>query len=204
MYAEFLGEFLDSVVGQPADVVAFSLSAEFAARAVALRPDRFRSLALISPTGFSRRQPPSGPPTDRLLGFLRLPLLGDTLYRLLTSKISIRYFLGKGFAGDPPQALLDYAYATSHQTGARHAPFRFLSMKLFTADAAERLYRPLRLPVLVLYDRDPNVSFERLMEIAEGRPNWRLERISPTLGLPHWERSDETIAALDRFWGPLD
>lgn len=204
LYATTLTHFLTEIVRQPADVVAFSLSAEFAARAVALSPDRFRSLALISPTGFSRRQPPSGPPTDRLLGLLRLPLLGDTLYRLLTSKISIRYFLGKAFTGEPPQALLDYAYATSHQAGARHAPVRFLSMKLFTADAAERLYRPLRLPVLVLYDRDPNVSFERLTEIADDRPNWRLERISPTLGLPHWERSDETIAALDRFWGTLD
>ena len=29
-----------------------------------------------------------------MLSFFRLPVLGDGLYRVLTSKISIRYFLG--------------------------------------------------------------------------------------------------------------
>jgi hypothetical protein len=101
-----------------------------------------------------------------------------------------------------PEALVDYAYATSHQPGAKYAPFRFLAMKLFSADAFDAYYRPLELPVLVMHDKDPNISFERLEELLD-RPNWERVLIRPTRGLPHWERPTETIAALDRFWGML-
>lgn len=199
LYGDFIVEFLDQVVGQTADVVAFSLSAEFTARAILARPGLVRSLGLISPTGFSARRAPSGPITDRILRVLRLPLLGGGLYRLLTSRLSIRYFLGLAFAGETPRPLTDYAYTTSHQPGAKHAPFRFLSMKLFTPTAVDDLYAPLVLPVLVVYDRDPNISFERL-DALKDKANWTTARISPTMGLPHWERPQETIAALDAFW----
>ena len=200
IYADVLREFLAEVVKRPADIIAFSLTAEFAARAVPMAGENIASLALLSPTGLSRRRPPSGKITDRMLSFFRLPVLGDGLYRLLTSKISIRYFLGLSFTGPPPQALVDYAYATAHQPGAKYAPFRFLSMKLFTPDAVDELYRPLELPVLVLYDRDPNVKFDLLDDLVAERPNWQAERIQPTLGLPHWEQLAATVQALDRFW----
>ncbi len=199
LYARFIREFLEQVVGQPADIVAFSLSAEFAARAIVEHSVPVDSLALISPTGFSARRAPTGPITDRILKFLRLPVLGDGLYKLLTSRLSIRYFLGLSFAGKAPEPLTDYAYTTAHQPGAKFAPFRFLSMKLFTPTAVEDLYTRLELPVLVLYDRDPNISFE-LLDSIEKKPNWRTVRISPTMGLPHWERPQETAAALDAFW----
>ena len=44
------------------DALALSLSSEFLARAAVEQPTSFRSLALISPTGFDRRGPRDGPP----------------------------------------------------------------------------------------------------------------------------------------------
>jgi pimeloyl-ACP methyl ester carboxylesterase len=202
LYADFIKHFLRDVVATPADIVAFSLSAEFAARALNETSELCRSLVLISPTGFGQRQPPSGPPTDRILKALRLPVLGGGLFKLLTSRLSIRHFLGLSFAGKPPVDLVDYAYATAHQPGARHAPFRFLSMKLFTPEADRQLFELLRVPVLVLFDRDPNVSFERLDAFAS-KDNWHIHRISPTRGLPHWERTEQTVEALDAFWASV-
>jgi pimeloyl-ACP methyl ester carboxylesterase len=198
-YAGFINEFLHDVIGRPVDIIAFSLSAEFAARAINEGPGNVRSLALLSPTGFSARLPPTGPATDRILRAVRLPVFGDGVYSMLTSRMSIRYFLKQSFDGEVPDALVDYAYATSHQPGAKYAPFRFLAMKLFSADAFDAYYRSLELPVLAIHDRDPNISFERLDEI-ESRPNWQRVVISPTRGLPHWERPGDTISALDRFW----
>jgi pimeloyl-ACP methyl ester carboxylesterase len=96
--------------------------------------------------------------------------------------------------------MIEYAYATSHQPGAKHAPFHFLSFKLFTPDALTSLYAPLELPVLVLYDRDPNITFDRLPDFLMQHPNWRARRIEPTLGLPHWEQPERTARELDEFW----
>lgn len=201
LYADVLARFLGDVVAEPADVVAFSLSAEFIARALAEDDgtrSTVRSLALISPTGFGKRQPPQAA-GERILKVLRLPLLGSNLFRVLTTRPSIRYFLGQSFAGPVPSELIDYAHLTAHQPGAQFAPFRFLSMQLFTQNAFERLYEPLALPILVLYDKDPNITFERLGDIAD-RPNWQVRRIAPTRGLPHWENPEATTAALDAFW----
>ena len=200
LYAETIRGFLSEVIGEPADIITLSTSAEFAARA-ALDSDNVHSLALISPTGFGARPRPARATRDRLFRFLSTPVIGSSLYRLLTTKPSVRYFLNLQLEGRPPAELLNYSHRTTKEAGARFAPFCFLSMRLFTDDAPSALYRWVTVPVLVLYDRDPNISFERLPEVVDQCHNWRSVRISPTLSLPHWEEPEQTFAALDAFWG---
>ena len=53
------------------------------------------------------------------------PLLGASLYRLLTTAVSVRYFLNKAFTAEVPKELVDYAVRTTRQPGARFAPFAF-------------------------------------------------------------------------------
>jgi pimeloyl-ACP methyl ester carboxylesterase len=200
LYANAIIAFLTNVVQAPADVIAFSLSSEFAARAALSASERFLSLTLLSPTGFSARKLPSGGVGRAMHGVFTLPGLGQGLYELLTKRPSIRYFLRRSYVGEPPEAMVDYAYATSHQPGARHAPYYFLAGQLFTRQATETLYAKLQLPVLVLYDRDANVGFELLPELVASHTNWKAVRIEPTLGIPQWERTADCSAALDAFW----
>lgn len=200
LYANAIIAFLTNVVQAPADVIAFSLSSEFAARAALSASERFLSLTLLSPTGFSARKLPSGGVGRAMHSVFTLPGLGQGLYELLTKRPSIRYFLRRSYVGEPPEALVDYAYATSHQPGARHAPYYFLAGQLFTRQATETLYAKLELPVLVLYDRDANVGFELLPDLVSSHDNWKAVRIEPTLGIPQWERTADCTAALDAFW----
>ena len=200
LYAEAINAFLTDVVKEPADVVAFSLSSELAARACLAAPERFETLALLSPTGFSDRRLPSGGVGKALHRVFTLPGLGSGLYSLLTKRGGIRFFLRQSYVGEPPDELIDYAYATSHQPGAMHAPYRFLSGQLFTRNAVETLYAKLKLPVLVIYDKDANVTFDLLPGVVESHANWRTTKVEPTLGIPQWERPTRTIAALDEFW----
>lgn len=204
LYAGAITELLQAVTDEPADIVALSLTAEFAARAVLQTPGICRSLAVISPTGLGDRDPPGPKTQDRLRRFFRLPLVGDGLYRTLTTRASIRYFLGKAFTGDTPEALVDYARATTRQPGASHAPFTFLSMKLFSPDARTTLYQPLPVPGLVIYDSDPNVGFDALPTLLDSAPQWQAARIAPTLGMPHWEQTAATVDALQAFWRGID
>jgi len=219
LYAAAILDALD-FIGQPCDVVALSLGCEFAARA-ALHSKAMRSLTFISPTGFAERNtqtsqdddliridiPPLGSlieiSQDDIYSLLANPILSRTLYNLLTTEPSIRYFLAQNFKGALNDGLAEYAWTTSHQEGARYAPLYFLSGKLFTRRAFDALYKGLSLPVLVLYDRDPNASFERLADMLEKQANWRARRIPNTLGLPHFERLDKVRQALDGFWADL-
>jgi pimeloyl-ACP methyl ester carboxylesterase len=202
-FADFILALLDAMDAGPVHVVALSTSAEFAARAALAQPGRFASLTLVSPTGLGKRNPPSGAKAERIHRFLNLPLIGKGAFRLLRTRPSVRFFLGLAFDGPPPAELVDYAVLTAAQPGATHVPFRFLSGQLFTPDAAELLYRPLQVPVHVLYDYDPNVGFERLDTLLRSCENWSATRIHGTRGLPHYQRLDETVNALRDFWASL-
>lgn len=196
---------LEKVAGEPADVVALSLGAEFAAAAAVSRPDLVRSLTLISPTGLGSSAPRRGADRNgRFATILANPILGQAFYDLLVTKPSIRYFLGKSFVGDVDEGYESFAQLTSHRPGARHAPLAFVAGALFTPDVENAVYRKVSQPVLVVYDTDPHSSFDRLPEVAGDMRNWRAVRIAPSAGLPHFELPDDTVAALQEFWGGLD
>lgn len=211
LYTAAVTDFLRTVAPGGADVVALSLGSEFAARAALEHPELFHSLALISPSGFgargeggrSQRAGREGR-GDRLLRVFSFPLWSQAFYDLLASPPSIRYFLRQSFVGPPDPGLVAYAVATSHQPGARYAPLYFISGKLFSPDIREAVYERLRLPVLVLHDEDGFVRFDELPGVARRHPNWRVARIAPTRGLPHFERPVETARALDHFWQQAD
>lgn len=182
----------------PSHVVALSLGCEFAARVALERPDLVASLTLISPTGLGRRQ--DGGPPAVVGSVIRTPLVGQALFDLLVTRRSIRWFLSRSFVGEVDHGLMAYAWATAHQPGARFAPAAFLDGTLFTADAATRLYDLLDVPVLVVHDRDSYSTFERVPDFVAADDRRRVVRIPDTLGLPHFEQPEATVAAIESFW----
>jgi pimeloyl-ACP methyl ester carboxylesterase len=208
LYAAAIVEFLEGVVNpaQGADLVALSVSAEFAALVALRRPELVRRLVLIAPTGFEtnargvRRARELGR-SGRIRQALTVPGLAQPLFDLVVSRLSIRHFLTRQFERDAPSTeLLHYAWATAHQPGARHAGLAFLSGELFTPEIRWLAYERLRLPVLVLYDRSVNTSFELLPALLRARDNWEAARIGPARDLLHWERPVETVAEMDEFF----
>jgi pimeloyl-ACP methyl ester carboxylesterase len=199
VFSTAIAEFLETQVGNAADVVALSLSAEFAARVAREKPELFHSLAVISPSGMTLQARPAGS-SQRLHEFLAAPLWGQALFDLIATRASIRYFLQRSFVGAVPEELVDYDYATSHQPGAEIVPLYFISGALFTPDALESLYKKVSVPGLVIYDQDAFVGFDGLPVLLETCANWRAFRLIPSKGLPQFERLEETVKALDEFW----
>lgn len=209
-YAAVIAEFLETVVKKSADVMALSLSCEFAAQAALDLPKQFHSLILISPTGFANRAPSSSQKAERsglskrIYGLLSAPLWARPLFDLIVIRPSIRYFLSRSFMGPVPTDLVDYAEAAAHQPGAEIAPLYFLSGQLFTRDALTKIYEQVQIPALVLYDRDGFTSFDLVPDLVATKENWHAARIVPSLGLPQFEKLDETVEALTDFWNKLN
>jgi pimeloyl-ACP methyl ester carboxylesterase len=201
LFTQAILDCVETLIGEPVDAVALSLGCEFLAGAALSHPSSFRSLAFISPTGFSHTPMPGGSAT--LHQFLSFPLWSQALYAALVSRGSLRYFLQMNFSGLVDEGLVTYAWETSHQPGARHAPLSFVSGQLFTPLIRPQVYERLQQPALVLYDTDPNLRFDALSAHIQRFPNWREQRIVGTRGLPHWERLPETAAALELFWESL-
>jgi pimeloyl-ACP methyl ester carboxylesterase len=190
--------------GQAADVLAVSLSGEFAARAKCEAPQSIRRLALVSPTGFSgnkRRYGPAG-------GTLGLPWL----YRLLTLKLwrqaifngltrpgVIRYFLNRTWGSSSiDEALWKYCVLTARQAGAANAPFYFVSAFLFSADI-NQLYEKLEDSVWVSMATRGDFTDYRGRQTVESKPNWQFHKIEGG-ALPYFEDLNGFAAKLDQFW----
>ena len=189
--------------GQRVDVMALSVSCEYAARAALEQPDDYNSLGFISPTGFDSTlsgsdtaQSTKGSPLRRQI--FSVPLWSQALYDLVTTKPSMRFFLEKTWGSKHiDEALLAYDYLSAHQPGAQHAVWSFLSGYLFAADIS-RIYDLLRLPVWVVHGtRGDFVDYRHLPEVV-GKPNWTVD-VLDTGAFPQFEDVEATVAAYERF-----
>jgi pimeloyl-ACP methyl ester carboxylesterase len=163
---------------EPIDALAVSLSSEFLARAAVEKPDRFKSLSLVSPTGFRHAQTLRGPPGSArgqpwVYKLLRGPGWGKFLYRGLTRPQVIRYFLNRTWGSrhiDEP--LWRYDVLTARQPGAEHAPLHFLGARLFSADI-HTIYDRLDLPVWVSHGVRGDFTDYELLRLLK-RESWRI------------------------------
>ena len=189
--------------GVAIDAMALSLSASYLARAAVERSADYRSLGLISPTGFDARLSGDGPPgggrgRDWLRDLLDRPPFGRLLFDALVSRPSMRFFLEKTFGSKTiDEGLFEYDYASGHQPGAEHAPYCFISGHLFPTDAT-RLYEDLRLPVWMVHGTRGDFVDYRYVPRVAGRPNWCVVRLD-TGAFPHFERPQAVIAGYDAF-----
>jgi pimeloyl-ACP methyl ester carboxylesterase len=192
--------------GVAIDLMALSLGCEFAARAATELPNAFRTVALISPTGFDKRteRAAQAPRADKtrampwLHSFLSFPLWKSGLFSALTSRASIRYFLQKTWgAKEIDEALLEYDYVTTHQPGAENAPYYFVSGYLFSVDAID-LYKSLAMPVWMSHGvRGDFVDYEQ-KRVVQHLPNWSFS-VFPTGAMPHFEKPAEFIGLYEAF-----
>ncbi|MCU0681687.1 MAG: alpha/beta fold hydrolase [Polyangiaceae bacterium] len=189
--------------GAPVDALALSLSCEFLARAAVEEPGAFRTLALVSPTGFSGPPRPPGPPgsTRAMPGLLALvngPRVGSTLFGLLTRPGVIRYFLERTWGSrEIDEGLWAYDVQAARAPGAEHAPLYFLTGHLFSKDVM-RLYGALEHPVWMSHGVRGDFVDYRGEAAVRGRANWSFD-VFETGALPHFEVRARFVSAYGAF-----
>jgi pimeloyl-ACP methyl ester carboxylesterase len=193
--------------GAPIDALAISLSAEFLARAAHEAPARFRSISLVSPTGFDRAELLEGPPGSTLgrpwlRSVLKGPVVRRGLYSLLTSRRTIQRYLERTWGSRQIDSrLMHYDWLTSHIAGAEYAPIDFIAGFLFSRDIGS-VYRQLTTPVWVIHgNRGEFADFRGLRHLRD-QPNWTIEVLA-TGALPHFERPGEFIRHYDDWSAQL-
>jgi pimeloyl-ACP methyl ester carboxylesterase len=189
--------------GAPVDALALSLGCEFLARAAVEQPAAYRSLALVSPTGFMgtrvwRGAPGSTRAVPGLLKVLRGPGWGGALFRGLTRPGVIRYFLQRTWGGKIiDETLWQYDLLTTRQPGAEHAPLHFLSAGLFSADI-HTVYGQITQPVWMSHGVRGDFTDYRGCGFLQQQPNWQFT-VYPTGALPQFELPDRFQADLQAF-----
>jgi len=209
LYVDAIHDMIDVIAAdtgsdEPIDALALSLASEFLARAATERPERFHTLAFVTPTGFEsgagKRRGPSG--SNREVPFLynalTFPLWSEGIYKGLTSRPSIRFFLQKTF-GDKQidEAMLDYDYLTTHQPGARHAPYAFVSGRLFSNDIRD-VYEKLQMPVFLAHGTRGDFADFSEADWARAKANWTVKPFKTGALIP-FQAPEAFLTAYEAF-----
>lgn len=154
-FSDLLGDFVKEVIGKPATVVAHGLPGAYVVTEAYRRPRYFERLVLVSPPTSMLEEAAPGPVGSVLKSTLRLPLIGEFVYNILTSRNAIRnYYDIQGFhnPGLITDELVEYVYTSAHQPNARYAAASLLGSSL-NMDVHEALAR-LQVPVLIVVGRE--------------------------------------------------
>lgn len=204
LYQRGLRRFLSEQVHQPADLVALSLSCEYAASVAHQFPYLVRKLVGISPTALS---------TDTSHSLLQRAAvdLASSLgafeifyYRLTTPDHLRRFYQRHIFQSGTavPDALVQYAALTTRVRGAHHAPRYFVNGSLFLDEVARETYRQLPVPTLFIApERSEGLiqQFDLLDDVLRANAGMlQAERLRSGL-LPQWDAPEELFTHLDRF-----
>ena len=188
LYEDFLADFL-AEFEEPA-VLASSLSGAYVA-AVAEDLDLSR-LVLVCP---STTAGPSEP-KPWLRELIRLPLVGQLAFNLVTSERAIQHFNADHGYADPDDVDEEweaYEWQTAHQPNARFAPASFVSGYLNSELDLGTTLADLDVPVTILWGREADITpVSEGAEIAEAA-DCELVVFDDAKLLPHVERADAVL-----------
>jgi pimeloyl-ACP methyl ester carboxylesterase len=206
LFTDLIVDALGEFAGEPATVVGSSIGAAFALRAATRTPDRVRALVAICPTGLGGtldEEPTFARGTVTTV--FRAPLLGESLFNILSSHAAIRWYLEKRAYADPASVtkeVVDHYYAVAHQPGARFAAAYFIGGGLNCNVARDLPF--VEAPLLIAWGEQasslsPLANAGEFLKLAQ---HARLVTFPNSGLLPHDEEPEMLRDAIEAFLAP--
>ena len=196
-----LTDFIQDVIakenpGAKVRVIGSSLGAAFAARVVQKTPDRFAQVVLVCPTGIQALAAPPSQTAQSIQPLLRTPVLGATLYNLITSHVGIQAYLRRAIYADPDFVTWDltrHYHRAAHQIGSPNAIAYFVTGNLNApiSDAFAALTDPLLVWGNASNMETPLQNADTFLQI---NPRARLVVINGAGLLPHEEQPQQFLS----------
>jgi pimeloyl-ACP methyl ester carboxylesterase len=194
-------DFVREEIGDPAHLVASSLSAALSIPALVRSPRLFKRSVFICPTGYVSLERRSGYLGDAIYGLFLTPVVGYSLYHAVVSRPGIRYYLGKIAYHDPrlvTEELVKSYYRVAHQMGARYLPAALVSGKL-NLGVAEYWPRVPH-PTLVCWGQEARTTpTSEAEEFVRRNPRSEPRIFKDAALLPHDERAETFNAEAREF-----
>ncbi|MBV9230959.1 MAG: alpha/beta fold hydrolase [Chloroflexi bacterium] len=158
-FTDLIHDFIREVIGEPTIVVAHGLTCAYVIASAYRRPQLFERLVLVAPPASLLQEKYPGPLDVAWKFVLRAPIVGQSIYNLLTSRQAIRgYYDRQGYhnPGLISDEMVEYLYTSAHQPNSRFALASLLSNNL-NLDVHEPLAR-LQMPIVAIWGREGMLS----------------------------------------------
>lgn len=209
IYHQFLHDFIADIFNTPIVVVAAGHAAGYVMQLAVTQPDVFSKIILVAPTWRGPLPTMIGKPQawmDVVREIVRLPLLGQALYKLNTTPSFLHYlhYMYRSHVYTNPAKLtpefVTNRWRTTQQPGARYAPAAFVTGRLDPVrDAADQTwFQGLSIPVLVVIGEQTPPKSKAAMETLAKLPHVQTQTLPGSLGL-HDEYPQELAQAILPF-----
>ena len=200
LFLALIGDFARRVVAAPVALVGAGLSGAYAVQAAAADPARFPLLVVVSPPGLSqlRDRPSAAEGAGRRL--VETPLVGTAAFNTRVTRGALARALQEAYYRDGrvDAGLLDVAYATTHQPGAKHAPSAWLAEEL-NLDIRAALRRLVQ-PTLLVWGAQAELSpVEESFGYRALRRDLRVAILDPAGDYPHDEHAEAFNEVVGEF-----
>lgn len=187
LYVKLIFDFIDSVIKDECSVIASGLTSIYAIRNGSLCPKKIKSLFLIDPPVLK-----TGTKSEiiELMTYqlLSSPVIGKSIYNLMTSKLFIRNFLktevySKPVTGD----MVNYYHMAGHQKGSELFYPSFIC-GLLNLNVSEE-FKHLHQKITVLYGEETSYS-DRMKILKTLNPGVIFKIFEDCKILPHEENHE--------------
>lgn len=121
LYVQLIHDFIKDIIKEPPSIIANSQSSSFVIMACSYSPALFKKMILISPTGINKNNSYPTLKSKLVKSLIEIPLIGTTLYLIISSKIYTFYFfkkyLYKNINSISPTLVNTY-HGISHENGS--------------------------------------------------------------------------------------
>lgn len=206
LYHQFLHDFVQDIIQQPLTVVAAGHAAGYAMQLAKTQPKSVSRIVLVAPTW--RGPLPTMGANRQVSGTVRqavrLPILGQTLYKLNTTPSFLRFMYERHVYVDKTQLtpeFINQKWQITQQSGARYAPAAFVTGAIDPIrERSEFLayFQSLCVPVMaIIGEQVPPKSRAEMDALAE-LPNVQSVVLPGSLGM-HEEYADTVAEVVLNF-----
>ena len=196
MYVQLLTSFIQDVIGRPAHVIASGMTSSFVATAAFQTQDLFSKITMINPPGLMKLRTVPEWKTKLLRILLSLPVIGTTVYHVVTRKRSVEKYLKKKCYANTfllNNLTVDAYYEASHRDYGKGKYFLGSLQGGYLNWSIDRFLPKLTIPVTCLYGESEPGERSVVNAYKKLNPHFQVAGIPDSKKLPQLENPKQFL-----------
>lgn len=202
LYVQLLCDFIEKVIKEKTSVAVTGLSASFAIMACNSNPELFQNLLLINPESLNKLSLIPGKRSKMMKLFMDLPIVGTSVYHILTNKENMEYLFTEKYFFNPfsvSKKLVDTYHESAHRNESNGKYLvSSINGKYVNINIKKALSKINHSIFIIGGEKEDNIS-SILHQYTEVNPSIETATIAKTKHLPQLEAPEKVYNLMRIF-----
>lgn len=196
LYVQLLSDFIKNVIGHKTDVMVSGSSSQLVLMACHYSDTLFNRIVLVNPDNLKQLNKIPSKKTKTLKFLLEVPIIGTTIYHILTGKYNFDHEFMEHYFYNPFKVDDNYIHAHYEAAHLDHASGKYLYASLIGGYLNANILPALKAINQSIYiiggDKEPHIS-DTIYGYQEWNPSIEAATIEKSKHFPHMEMPGEFL-----------